>query len=69
MLLFDKSIEFILPKTNKKSQCADSQRIAISSNFGVFRAKEQLVEKSAKMRADFCLFRVVTDCKQMSSSD
>jgi len=39
MLLFDKSIEFILPKTNKKSQCTDNQHIAISSNFGVFSSE------------------------------
>jgi len=39
MLLFDKSIEFFLPKTNKKSQCADYQCIAISSNFGVFSSE------------------------------
>ena len=61
MLLSSKSIEFIRAEKYKKSQPADYQQVAILSNFAVFSSKEQLVEKSAKMRPDFCVFGVVTD--------
>ena len=64
MLLSDKSIEFILLEKRQKAQRTDNQRVATLPNFRVFSSKRQLIEKSAKMRVDFCVFSVVTDCKQ-----
>jgi hypothetical protein len=57
MLLSDKSIEFIRPGKHKKSQCVDSQRIAISSIFGVFSTKRAVGGKIGQNEARLFCFR------------
>jgi len=53
MLLSNKSIEFIRAKTYWKSQHADNQQFAISSNFAVFSSEGAVGGKFGQNEAGF----------------